>query len=94
MKIYPDEKPSLMEVTLPILCALLSNPHYTCEANEDNGPDVFRIDNGKDWKSHVDDNGRQIMLRRYSVKALEDALEVGREFLNELDMDEKFQSVE
>ena len=91
MKIYPEQKPSLMEVTLPILCALLSNPHYTLEATEGNEPDVFKTDNGKDWKSHVDDNGRQVILRRYSTKALEDAMEIGREFMNEMDLDEEFQ---
>ena len=74
---------TLLGVALPILQGLLASGHYTMPADE-NEPDVFRVDNGKDWKE-IDEI--PVFAKRYSAKAVLDAIELANELRRQIEID-------
>jgi len=76
----------LLGVALPILQGLLASGHFTMpstHAKEE--PDVFRMDNGKDWKEL---DNIPVFARRYSASAVLTALELAGELIKQIKIDE------
>lgn len=90
MKTYPDEKPSLFETTIRIMCSLLASGHYTYPHDEDEGepPGYFVIYNGKNWNR--EEEGTPVFTGRYSTRALSHAMEIAAEVEREMDLEEEF----
>jgi hypothetical protein len=89
MSTYPEEKPTLYQTTLPILCALLSSGHYTFNDEETGAPNCYCKDNGKDWGER-EEEGLRLYTGRYSTMAVSEAMEIASEFLRALDLEEKW----
>jgi hypothetical protein len=54
------------------------------ETKDAEEPDVYRIDNGKDWKE-LDEI--PVFARRYSAKAVLDAIELANELISQTEID-------
>ena len=75
----------LLGVALPILQGLLASGHYTTPENETEVTKIMRCDNGKDWKA---DGGDKIFARRHCALAIEDAISLAGELLDQIKLDE------
>ena len=86
-KAKPDCAPSgLLGVALPILQGLLASGHYTIPGNDEDAVKIERVDNGPDWKG---DDGNPTFARRKSAIAIEDALSLAKELLDQIRLDER-----
>ena len=82
----PDCAPSgLLGVALPILQGLLASGHYTTPETDTEVTKIMRCDNGKDWKA---DGGDKIFARRHCALAIEDAISLAGELLDQIKLDE------
>lgn len=87
MKVFPETKPSLIELTLPIMCSLLSSGHYTYTEDSYGAehPGCFIIDNGKEWK--------EFSTRKFSNRALAHAVEIALELYQEMESEAEIRDV-
>ena len=76
----------LLNAVLPILQGLLASGHYTAPDTEEEGPKIHRCDNGADWKWDDTDN---LYARRHTAIAVEDAISIARELIDQIKLDEK-----
>ena len=80
------DKPTLLEVTLPILQGLLASGHFTVPETADTRAQSIVHDNGEDWNDSV---GAKYYYSRLTSVAIEEALELAKELIAQVELDEQ-----